>query len=98
MCARSESVQLTCLLQGILFLGALGMHFIEGPVSTINNHGASFSSYASCLFFMLVTLTTIGYGDLYPTTIGGRAFVCMYVPGVARARARTWLTLPRAVS
>lgn len=33
-----------------------------------------FTSAPACIYFVIVTVTTTGYGDLAPTTMGGRAF------------------------
>lgn len=46
----------------ILFLAALPMRHIE----------PSFDSYADALWWAIVTMTTVGYGDLYPETTVGR--------------------------
>lgn len=46
----------------ILFLAALPMRHIE----------PSFDSYADALWWAIDTMTTVGYGDLYPETTVGR--------------------------
>ncbi|MFN8471049.1 MAG: potassium channel family protein [Anaerolineae bacterium] len=53
-------------------LGALGAgmvvyHYLEGW------------SYLSALYFCVITLATVGYGDLTPTTELSRAFTIVYV-------------------
>jgi voltage-gated potassium channel Kch len=36
-------------------------------------------SFFNAVYFSVVTLTTIGYGDLYPVTFFGRLFTIFYV-------------------
>lgn len=47
-----------------------------------NMQGKSVSPYTSIwasIYWAIVTGTTLGYGDLYPTTIGGRALTCCWI-------------------
>ena len=35
---------------------------------------AGFTSIPTAIYWAIVTLTTVGYGDVYPITVGGRIF------------------------
>ena len=50
-----------------LFLGTLVFHWLEGW------------SYLDSLYFCVISLATIGYGDLTPTTPLARGFTIFYV-------------------
>ena len=58
------TVFVTTVLTLVLIIGAL-MHLIEGP-----EHG--FTSIPMSIYWAIVTLTTVGYGDLAPATAVGR--------------------------
>lgn len=53
----------------LLYLSAMGIYYFE--------HAAQpdkFRSLFDCIWWAAVTLTTVGYGDIYPITLGGRIF------------------------
>ena len=55
--------------------GVLMKSMGHGPLSTnsgIVNTMLSFNNVYSSFWLMLVTMTTVGYGDIYPTTYFGR--------------------------
>lgn len=58
---------LTSLL--VLFLAAVGIFYFENP-----GQPDVFSSVFNSLWWAIITLTTVGYGDMVPLTAGGRFF------------------------
>ncbi len=57
---------MACML---LYLSAVGIYFCENEVQP-----EIFSSIPGSLWWAVVTLTTVGYGDAFPVTVGGRVF------------------------
>ena len=62
--SRKIIVFLGAVLTIVLIVGAL-MYLIEGP-----EHG--FSSIPQSVYWAIVTMTTVGYGDLAPATVVGK--------------------------
>jgi len=52
----------------VIMLAATCVYFIERPAGN-----QSIQTYGDALWWSTVTLTTVGYGDIYPTTPAGRA-------------------------
>ena len=53
----------------IIYLAGAGIYFFENPVQP-----EAFSSIFNSLWWAVATLTTVGYGDMYPITAGGKLF------------------------
>jgi voltage-gated potassium channel len=51
------------------FLSAAGIYYFENEAQP-----EIFSSIFSSFWWAIVTLTTVGYGDVYPITVGGKIF------------------------
>ena len=67
--AKEEIVLFFFLTTVSLYLAASGIHFFESEVQP-----DKFGSVFHGLWWAVVTLTTVGYGDVYPLTMGGRLF------------------------
>jgi voltage-gated potassium channel len=53
----------------LLFVSAVGIYYFENPAQP-----EVFSSVFHSLWWAVATLTTVGYGDIYPVTAGGKTF------------------------
>lgn len=67
--AREELVLFLCLTCIMLFLAAVGIYYFENGAQP-----DKFSSVFDSLWWAVATLTTVGYGDIFPITTGGRIF------------------------
>jgi voltage-gated potassium channel len=63
---------------GLLALSAIGAYIFEA------GRNQSFTSFWDTVWWIVVTITTVGYGDKYPVTIGGKLVgILIMVLGVA---------------
>lgn len=65
--ANTRYVYMVILSGGAVILGGLAMYVVES-----GNDQANIQSVGDGIWWAIVTVTTVGYGDRYPVTIGGR--------------------------
>lgn len=69
MIAREELILFFGVALLLLYLTAVGIYYFEHEAQPDD-----FRSVFHGLWWALVTLTTVGYGDVVPITLGGRFF------------------------
>lgn len=67
--AKEELILFSIVAVILLYLSAVGIFYFEGKAQP-----DVFKSVFHSLWWAVVTLTTVGYGDAYPVTIGGKMF------------------------
>lgn len=67
--AREEMVLFGCVALLLLFFSAVGIYYFENEAQP-----EVFGSIFDSLWWAVATLTTVGYGDVYPITVGGKVF------------------------
>lgn len=67
--AREELILFFSVAAILLYVSAVGIYYFEGRAQP-----DAFGSVFHSLWWAVVTLTTVGYGDIYPITVGGRVF------------------------
>ncbi len=70
--AKEELALFGCAALIILYLSAVGIYYFEHDAQP-----DKFTSVPASMWWSIVTLTTIGYGDVYPITAGGRLFTSL---------------------
>ncbi len=66
---KEELILFFFITIALIYLSAVGIYYFENEAQPEN-----FSSVFDSLWWAVATLTTVGYGDVYPITIGGRVF------------------------
>lgn len=67
--AKEEIILFLLVTLILLYLAAVGIYFFENEAQP-----DKFSSIFHSLWWAISTLTTVGYGDVYPITLGGKIF------------------------
>lgn len=71
---KRELVALVILSLMLVYLAACGIHYFEKETQP-----EAFGSIFGSMWWAIVTLTTVGYGDVYPATAGGRIFTGLVI-------------------
>ncbi len=69
MVAKEELVLYLILTLMVLYFAAVGIYYCEHDAQP-----KEFASVFHSLWWAVATVTTVGYGDVYPITTGGRIF------------------------
>lgn len=67
--AKEEAILFLLATIVLLYLSAVGIYYFENQVQP-----EQFKSIPHSLWWAVATLTTVGYGDVYPITVGGKVF------------------------
>lgn len=67
--AREELILFGAVALIMLYLSSAGIYYFENEAQP-----ETFASIFHCMWWSLASLTTVGYGDVYPITLGGRIF------------------------
>ena len=80
-CCKENSRALSAaffILLTVMLLAASGIYFFEREAQPV-----AFGSIPAAMWWAFATLTTVGYGDVTPMTVGGKVFgACITVIGV----------------
>ena len=66
---NKELMYFTLMAMFMLYVSAVGVYYFENPTNSEN-----FPDIFQSLWWAVVTLTTVGYGDISPVTHGGQIF------------------------
>lgn len=66
---KQELILFLGVCLALIYFAAVGIYYFESTAQP-----ESFGSIPQCLWWAVSTLTTVGYGDVYPVTVGGRFF------------------------
>ena len=67
--AKEEIVLFLAATLILLYLASVGIYYFESEAQP-----DSFGSVFHCLWWAVATLSTVGYGEVYPITVGGKIF------------------------
>ncbi|KAK8386193.1 hypothetical protein O3P69_010723 [Scylla paramamosain] len=71
--------QLCSIFIAVWLTGAGIIHLLENSGDPLTFENAHPLSYWTCVYFLIVTMSTVGYGDVYCQTIFGRTFLVFFL-------------------
>ena len=71
---RDDVIAFAVVVGLFIYITALGVWHFEHPVQP-----EKFATVFDALWWAVITLTTVGYGDVYPVTVGGRILTMIIV-------------------
>ncbi|XP_055333743.1 calcium-activated potassium channel slowpoke-like [Paramacrobiotus metropolitanus] len=71
-----RAAHLICRLLGAVFVGSGIFHLLENFSDVVDPED---HSYPKFVYYTIITISTVGYGDIYPKTGWGRAFACLFI-------------------
>ena len=67
--AKEEILLFIFITLMLIYFSAVGIYYFENEAQPEH-----FTSIFDSLWWAIITLTTVGYGDVYPITVGGKVF------------------------
>ena len=67
--AKEEILLFVLITLILIYFSAVGIYYFENAAQPEH-----FTSIFDSLWWAIITLTTVGYGDVYPITVGGKVF------------------------
>tara|TARA_B110001452_G_C15240109_1_gene429310 strand:+ start:3870 stop:4556 length:687 start_codon:yes stop_codon:yes gene_type:complete len=71
---KKELIYFSLIALFMLYISAVGVYYFENPTN-----GENFPDIFHSMWWAVVTLTTVGYGDAFPITDGGKIFASIII-------------------